>query len=925
MKILGNLSDIFKSITLNTAVKLEPPPPPERFFELKQAIFQIADVGLNSVNVIRDSFGSGIAPFTKVGSGSVANYLQTFVQGNLARKIIQDTHRFGMRTSPGGGATPLPKAELDTIEIIEDIHRGILDQFTAHLTVSLPASDMGRVQRVRIFRAYVQKANVPRPGFAALMDAPVMFSKGTNTLFSNARKADQLGVGNVVTSFIAENPGASSLSVVSPAERVLRPSLLALNTNKSTEMVATGLVTFQADRSVVENLSVYLNRRSFGDVNDPARPPLSAGKSVGINVLKGSQVSSIGTIVESGNDLGYTAIGDVTPHGPSVRFVGDIAEISFVDPSVVFGGIYSFFACAVGPLGELGPRSRLVEVAVTRTIPPQSPQITYGLTAGHPRFTIRCTKGTSHVEVYRSGRAAINSTVMGSDQSLIIEGPSNKVGEFYHAGDLGLGPDGSTTFIDRDIVPGDRPTYRFYAVDPYGLKSQTPFSCSMMIPDNGERLPLSIPSLTSEQLTSGKAAIRVSVTCDDPRIVGFTFSRRDVTVNERAVHQANQPEYFTFGYTDAKRAGSRRGPTPLDLAWPSVIFATSGSASFVDTSVRLDRIYQYAVHATDRRGNKSFLVGAQPVGVYSKPTINGPTDLSARVVIDGNIPKAVLLSWTPGTIDFSPNHLLEDQDVLAATSVRSVFQVERRLRGAPFWDALPATTESYFIDPSIDDETPTSRPAYVVKGEEYEYRVLTMQSGGFLSPRTDAILVSVAPSPMQPETLWVRVTNIAVRPMNVVVSWDMDTMFINHWEVQRAITNKSYGSRISSMDSAMAQQLEYQTIASVTPEASRASGLKADRAVDIDRSVFVGNRFLIDPEIDPANSYFYRVRSIGSLGVVSEWTYGGVSVTDHTFDRKFLSTVSDNEKVNMVRDHRAVKSKLNIITARNKMKIGRLR
>lgn len=919
MRILQSLSDILEP---STKVATTETRTAETLSTLKDAVMQVADAGRSAVTVVRDAFGAGVAPFTTVGSGSVANYLQTFVQGDLAKKIVQDTSRLGLMTAPAGGATPLPRAELDSVEIVEDTNRGTVDQFTVHLTISVPLRDISKIDKIRVFRAYNRKANVPRPGFAALMDAPTMFSKGANPLYPNAVKADQLGVGNVVTTFITQNPGAASLSVTSPAEKQLSPSLLPLNSNKITEMTTGGLVSFQADRSVVENLSVYLNRRAVGDIAEPVRPALTVGRSSGINVLKGSQVTKVGEIVQTGNGMGFTPIGNVTPRGPSVRYIGDIAEITFVDPSVVFGGIYSFFVAAVGSHGEIGPRSRLVEVAVTRTVPPSTPKVTYGLSGGVPRFNIRCPRGTSHVEVYRSGRAAINSTVIGSDQSLIIQGPANKVGEFYHAGDLGLGPDASTTFIDRDIVPGDRPTYRFYSVDAYGLKSQSPFSCSLMIPANGETLPLAIPSLTAEQVTSGKNAVRVSVTCDDPRVVAFVFSRREVTIDERAVHQANQPEYVTFGTVDAKRAGSRRGPTPQDVSWPSVMVSTSGSASFVDNTVRLDRIYQYAAHAIDRRGNKTFLVGAQPVGVYSKPTINAPTDLSAKVVIEGNTPKGVLVSWTPGTVDFSPNQLLDDQDVLAATSVRSVFQVERRLKGAPFWDAMPATSESYFIDPSIDNEQPTSRPAYVIKGREYEYRVLTMQSGGFLSPRTDPITVAVVPPPRQPETLWVRATNLAVRPLNVVVSWNMESTFIQHWEVQRAVTNKSYGARISSMDSNIARQLPYETIATVTPEASRASGLQADRLKHLDRSIYVGNRFFVDGNIDPANSYFYRVRSVGSMGIVSEWTYGGVSVTDHTFDRKFLSTLSDNEKVQLAIDPRPVVTKLSPVTAFTTVKIG---
>lgn len=892
--------------------------------ELREAAVAVAEVGRTSVSVVRDSFASGDSPFTTAGSGSVANYLDTFVDNPLGAKLIRGTSRYGLLTAPGGTAAPPPRIELDSVAVVEDRNRGILDQFTTRLTLSIRSLDAARVERVRIFRADIGKARVPRAGFAAMMDAPPAAGKGADNTLPQAQRAADLGVGNVLAQFVADDPVSPRRVVISPAERELSAPMSPLNTNRTTQTSAGLLSIAGLDRSVLENLTFYLNRRSVQGVAPPERGPLIPGRTSGLNVLRGSGISAAGNIVQASNEMEFVSIGTVTPRGAGARTVGSVIEMSFVDPSVVYGARYAYYAAVIGPNGELGPRSRIVHVTVTRTVPPQAPRITYGLTGGVPRFSIRCMPGTSHVEVYRSGRAALNSVVLGSDQSLVIEGPANRVGEFYHAGDLGLGSDGSTTFVDRDVVPGDRPTYRFYAVDAYGLKCQTPFSCDMRIPDHGEPLPLAIPSITTEQVSLGKPAVRVRVSVDDDRIVGFVFSRRDVTVNERAVHQANQPELVTLGRTDPKRAISRRGPTPLDLQWPSVMMATAGSASFTDTSVRIDRVYQYAVQAIDRRGNKTFLVGAQPIGVYSKPTVDPPSDLMARTTAEGDRATGVLLTWTPGTVDFSPNQLLDDQDVLTATSVRSVFQVERRKKGSPYWDAMPATTESYFFDQALS-EVPNFRPAYVVPGLDYEYRVQAMQSGGFVSPRTDIVSVFVAPPPMAPEVVWVRATDVAVRPLNVVVSWDMSTAFIEEWEVQRASTNKIFGSRISSMDSTLARSLDYRTVARVTPEASRAAGMQADVAFVRDPNVYVGRRFYLDADLDPANSYFYRVRSISRGGSASGWTYGGISVSDHAFDRKLLSILSDDEKVALATDQSPIIARFTEATTADRLSDGELR
>lgn len=882
-----------------------------RLTDLRRAVTSVAEAGTRSVSIVRDSFATGEAPFQAANSGSVANYLNGFTDDDLGRTLVKGTARYGLLTAPGGTVMQPPRPELDEAAIEEDKNRGTIDQFMVRLTVSIAESDVNRAQTIKLFRADLGKIHVPRPTFGALMDAPVVAGKGADRSLSQAQRAAELGVGNVVTTFVAKDINSSKLSVTSPAERELIGTSVQLNTNKGT--TPAGLVSITgADRSVVENITFYLNRRALGALPEPDRPPLSPGVRSGINVLKGSGISRVDSVVQESNAMEFTCVGSVSPLSADSRTIGQVVEMSFVDPTVIYGSRYAYYAATVGDNGQLGPRSRIVNVSVSRTVPPKAPEVMYGLTAGEPRFIISCAPGVDHVEVYRSGKSATMSSVLGSDQSLIISRPSNKVGDFYHAGDLGLGPDGTTCFIDRDIVPGDRVTYRFYSVDVYGMKSQTPFTCDMRIPAPGDRVPLGIPSITTEQVRAGDPSVRVSVTIDDDRVVGFVFSRRDITIGELAVHQANQPEHVRLGVTDPKRAGSRRSPTPLDLEWPSVVMSFAGSASFVDTSVRIDRVYQYGVYGIDRRGNRTFLAGAPPVGVYTKPTIDAPTDFKSGLVITDGEPRGVMLSWVPGTVDFSPNDLLDDQDVLAATSVRSAFQVERRQKGAPFWDAMPATTESYFFDPAGTEQAPTFRPAYVTHGLQYEYRVLAMQSGGFVSPRTDPVSIIISPPPPVPDTVWVRTTDLAVRPLNIVVSWNASGQFINYWEVQRAVTNKLFGSKISSMDSTVVRSLDYTTIAKVTPEASRAAGISVDRSIKLDSRIFVGRRFFIDPNANIGNCYFYRVRSIGKLQEASEWTYGGVQMVDHAFDRKFMSTLSDDMKVQMTNDSRPIPQRVKV-------------
>jgi hypothetical protein len=176
-----------------------------------------------------------------------------------------------------------------------------------------------------------------------------------------------------------------------------------------------------------------------------------------------------------------------------------------------------------------------------------------------------------------------------------------------------------------------------------------------------------------------------------------------------------------------------------------------------------------------------------------------------------------------------------------------------------------------------------------------------MQSGAFISVHTEPVRVSIVPEIFPPPVVFVRSTQMSARPVSIVVSWQYDGIFVDGWEVQRAVTNKIFGGRVTSMDSSIARGLSYIGIASVTRESSRGLGVSSDDRV-FDPRIFMGNRSFIDRDVSVANSYFYRVRSLGHNGLQSDWSYGGILLTDSPFDRKFMSSLSDDEKSHLLLD-----------------------
>ena len=880
-----------RNLILKTPVTVTSPPTVD---EIKRAVVGLAGGAKQSVVTVREAFTAGIAPYQVAGSGSVSSYISSITSDPLSSKIIQSTSRLGLSTSTAGSSVPPPKPDISSAEIFES-RGGSLDAFCVKLTVALSLKERDGVDHVRIMRAKEGPVTgAPRPTISALMSAPEIPGKNLDSIFSAQKMIDEIGVGNNLVRFISD--GISGKSVSSPESRKINPTVPPLNTNTSS---SSGLVSIAGvDRSVLEDLNFYLNRRSVGDV--PVVPVLSPPvfDKIGINVLQGSTVSPTSTgVVQAPNTMDFAEISRVDLSGPGSRQVGDLVEIDVVDKAVVYGSSFVYYAVCVGKDGGLGTRSRLVKVNVLRHVPPKVPEVTFSVIGRNPRFLIRCSPGTDHVEIFRTGRSVEQTRLLGGENSVVSQGTSTKVGQYWHISDVGLGPDGSTTFVDTSAVPGDSMSYRIYSVDPYGLKCQTPFSCSIRMPEDGRQIPLAVPSVVVEQ-APGVPAIKIGIKVDDERITGFILQRRDVTIGERAVHQPNQPEYVDLGLFSSKRAGSRRGPQMRDVDWPLYIPASAGSASYIDSDVTLDRIYQYAVGAIDKRGNRTSMVGSNPVGVYVKSLIDAPTALSASVSFDSG----VLVTWSPGTHDFSPNSLLDDQDVLAATAVRSVFQVERRRIGSPFWDAMPATSESYFLDKIGMDQNPPFRPAFARPGEEYEYRVVAMQSGGFASPKTDSIRVSVTPPPSPPSSLFVRATPVEVSPTVIVLSWDMSGDFIERWDVERASVNRLYASQVSSPE-----DLDYERVSEITPEASRARALTAD-SNRFDRDLFAGNRGYVDHDLDLANSYFYRVRT--QSGATSEWRYVGITLRDPSFDRKFFSALSDERKVELSRTPQQIDSRL---------------
>jgi hypothetical protein len=819
----------------------------------------------------------------------------------------------GVASSPVGSIVSPPAPELDFVRIGngQKRGRGTLDSFYAKVVVSLTQADAAEASYVRILRASNGVlSSAPSPGFSAMIDAmPATVSrKNTDCVAQTAFRAAAVGVGNRLTTAVHDDVFTGTRVVVASAS--LRPLPTPVNTNRTTSSPA-GLVTLaNADRSVLENVTFYVNQRS-STIPGQLQLPLQVVSKQGMNVLQGSGVSSASPIVQASNAAGFAEVARLTvANRPTV---GGYVELEWTDGAVTYGSSYSYYAVVGNSLGLEGPRSRIIKADVIRVVPPKAPVTLFSVISDEPRFSLVCSGSfLDHIEVFRrGGKPPQTVPLLNTAQAAFDEGPPVTTDSgYYHIGDVGLGIDRSAVYVDTDVLAGQAYDYRIFTVDSFGFKSSTPFSCSITLPDYGSRAPLALPAITAEQSQGGEA-VTVTLAADDDRVTSFIVSRIECKTHEEAFRSPTTPSYFTLGTPrSAKRFRSRSGPS-LDRnsskAWTGVLTAVSGAAQFVDQAVTFDRVYQYAVKSVDVRGNTTTSVLSAPVMVAVKPVSDSPVAVTAAVVLEPTTgaPTAVTVAWGAGTNDFSPNDLIGDQDVLASTAQRSVYQVERRAIGASKWEVMPATTDLSFSDPVSTAPAPKFRPPYAAVNLEYDYRVIAMQSGAYLSTYTDPVRIVVAPGITAPPILYVRSTPSSVRPVVLAVSWRYDGQFVDQWEIQRAVTNKIYGSKIFSMASADAQSLDYQWFATVPREASQGVGVSAE-AVPLPTTVVPGNRFVLDPWVSLANSYFYRVRALDANGNPSAWTYGGIQLTDSPFDRKFMSSLTAAQKSSMATDPRPV-------------------
>ena len=819
----------------------------------------------------------------------------------------------------------IPQIESAEVDIAKN--KGATDNFYIGLMFNVPVSSSDTIRLIRIFRAEVNDPIYTR-------QLPVISSNGMQRLqsFRGSKSQDQaavtalrmneMGVPNAVSLLNYVNPFTGQrVSAVGTGELLIPPKLPNQKSNPNLDIDHLPDALSHLDASVAGNINVIYNLQ-----NNPIL-------GINLSVQTGSMVVGAGRaagtfspiIIDRGNKLEFKEVGQFTPGGLSPRRVGNLTEYYFEDSTVSYGGGYKYFVVTVNDKATQSARSAVVDAVVEGLrVPPRPLNVVTLIDDRSITLTMTSTDQlVEKFEIYRrdenpnAAQRAIAQTI--SDQEgYTVSAALRDIGSnrFLLIGECFNSMRSGGSFMDGSTIPGRPYTYRVYAVDIFGNKSESPFEIDAYIPDfNQQYIALKSPSLLAE-VDANTHKMKLTFACVDPLVERLTLERRDVSTGEETFSVPQAPSRIIFGYgrSPIKNRASMSGERLFNQSQVDIwtgVFVNQGQQIFVDKTVQYDHIYQYRVYGEDRYGNKTSYVVTSPLMIVRHPFVNAPVSLETQVAVDGNgFLQGVQVSWKAGTLDVSAGDQLGSQVSLADTAVRTLYQVQRRHEGEDRWLDFSLTSGSMFIDPlNQGAPAPNFRPPYVEMNQAYHYRVQAIQTGSFISNFTQPSTVFVGYDVAAPDNFVLRNPAATTRPFYVMLNWDtrQNSGVVDRWQIERCAINNIAAAQLNTKNPAAFAALQYNTFRTVYRESSRFSGKSTDQLPGlINNVILVGSNYYMDTAVDFGNTYIYRIRAISPEGRISPWSYRGIKVTSATFEQKYQPLISEIDKTNLVASQQAL-------------------
>lgn len=848
--------------------------------------------------------------------------------------------------------TPAPSAfnsvvpSLNNVSVDLDKNKGTVDCFYARLKFTLPISQVwnGKIKAVRVFRS-----TLINPTFSR--QVPVITVRGLERLSTSKMKSRSKGLESTVSldNRYREANIPTAISILSPVDPQTNLRM-STDLRQTEDNVGSNSAAVSSKISNDNgNVSSFLDAERFGGMDsniaqDPSvirniqrrDPSASVVKIPDALVLNSTmplrqglvnrdqlvmpRVFSTGQItVAENNSQEFREIAVFSLDKLKSTIIGDIVEYEFLDESIGFGRGYRYYISSIDRDMIESVRSQIVSLTVEGIRVPNRPKrvFSYNVVNGISLNIIVDDQLVEKFEIFRKENTSAfargsrfasmeiaNTRGFNLGQVITERGANGfvKIGECLNAS-LGQG----SSFYDRDVLPGLKYDYRIYSVDIFGNKSESPYEVSLFVPEKSTKTnELLKPSLTAEvDSTTGKA--RLTFKCADARVRNLFLSRRDLTIGQKAFTAPSQVNRIKLGNPKAGEGSLHfedivlRGENK-DVSWTGMFENSTDEIVYIDKTVHPDHIYQYRIHGIDLYGNSTTYEISKPFLVVNRPMVSAPVNLTAEVVQGpGFTVGGVVLRWQEGNVTFPSEDMMGNQDSLSSTSVRTLYQIERKKVGEERWAEFPLIPDLSFFDPSpssLGDQKPEFRPSLIESNQRYVYRVKALQTGTFVSNYGNSVEVFAGLPTLAPTNFRIRPSDAKVKPFYVVLNWDTPNQsgVIDRWEIERAEINNFAASRLNVKNPSDFQNLIFVKHRVVFRESSRfvAQGLDiltkakleiASSENQNDRgnkslSLFTGDHQFQDTDVRFGNTYFYRIRALGVDGIFSNWIYRGVKLAE---------------------------------------------
>lgn len=860
------------------------------------------------------------------------------------------------RSDVSSGNTAVP--EIDHISVGFDKTKGVVDCFFTTMVFDIPASKVenGQIKAIRIFRA-----DSDSPTF---FRTPASLSvHGVDTLSALGRR-NRTKNGSPVTKYESSlndseiKNSLSDLSGIDPLTGVRRGTKTSSHSSNS-ELTAAR--TFSSFDSVAGDLSSFVNPNDFVGIdrsvaNDPKslrnlqvqnpgsvvgkqRSVVSVGKSIFVDNTDRIGAESLrqtrkdfslktNIVVGAQNKLGFKEIAFVSPDKLSSRRIGDVNEYTFEDLTVTYGRSYKYYILTVDSNMNESGRSRMVQVDVEAIRVPESPK---RVVAANVNGVVSLTISVDDlfVEKFEIYRKEVDPGYKKEDQALFpsVSSPNGFVVEnvirqrnandFLQIGESLNGKAAGSNFFDRSTRLGMQYVYRIYSVDVFGNKSERPNEVTVFVPDPSRKVTsLRKPSILVE-IDSSTNRTKVTMTSNDSRVVSLFLGRRDVTIGQQAFVPPGEVSHVKLGNPGPVGANSfldvRVSNMTKDIAWNGFFDATSGPVVFIDKTAQIDRMYQYRVYGVDKFGNMTPYEISSKVFVVNRQMLNAPLNLSGTLSIGENgRPLALTLTWDDGNLDVSAEDRLGNRQDLQDTSVRTLYQVERRRSSEDSWKEFPLVEGRTLVDIVQPEDQSVLSPPYLPENlrvnEKYIYRVSAYQTGSFISNFCPPIETFIAAPVLSPVNFRLTAPNTKKRPFYIVINWNTDRQSgaVDRWEIERAAINNMAAAKLNPNRPSDFSSIVFSPYRTVYLESSRFRERNDDENPSLDQTatqsgLVTGQHHFIDSNVDFGNTYFYRIRAIPAVGdAQSDWVYKGMKVTDETFEKKLDSLITPVETKTLI-------------------------